>query len=498
MVHCGLDTMSRNSFITGGCKARFSTGPSDTMPLDSYIQKTEISGLTKWFRMYHLSGYASYFRDAKVLKNKEILCSGITNDFFTPDGSIKHGILMKTDSNGFVQWCHLYHRQKIYKLLERSDGNIGVVTSDSGGVYGKNLKLALIDPAGNSLWCKRLLTSDTGFYGANIIEGKDKSFLINSNYGIMILLDSMGNHINDLIAAAGGGFHRAVNYYNQYFYIAGYQSSTNLLSTITKTDLSLNLVWHKAYQSLNGNSEFHNILPLSPNNLLVFCEPENYGLSPNLQRSGFAFFDSSGTYKKSHLFSTDTLPLLPGHLIPLNNGKMLFTGNHSQAQFFGIVDTTAGNFCKRDSITWTNLPCVQPVNTISFTCINSTFNYSSIPVLTYQPYDLNIIYKCSSGPSGSLDPTGIDEKDAGEKITLFPSPSSDFLYVQINSETKRNKNVSFKIYNSIGQKIMEDKFLLESKSFIIDLRSFTQGIYYFVYNFDSESQITEKIVVTKN
>lgn len=498
MPYCGLDTMSRNSFITSGCKLRFSTGTSDTCVLDSYIQKTEISGLTNWFRMYHLYGYAFYLRDAKVLNNKDILCSGMTNDFYTPDGSIKHGILMKTDSNGFVQWCHLFPRQKLYKLLERSDGNIGVIAADSGGSYGKNLKLALINPAGNLLWCKRLLSPDSGFYGVNIIEGKNKSFLINANYNLMILLDSIGNHINDLTfspVTASQGFYRAINYYDQCFYIAGYNYNSSLLATITKTDLSLNLIWHKAYKSsISSNSEFHNIMALSPNNLLLFCEPEGFSFNPVMQRTGFAFFDTSGIFKKSHIFTSDSFPVLPEDFIKLNNGKILLTAFSSQLQYFGIIDTASTSFCKRDSVSWSFVPSAQPVNTNSFTSVNSTLNYYSIPVLTYQPFDLNIVYKCSTGPSG---PTYIDEENKGEKITLFPSPSSDFLYIQINSETKRNKQISFKVYNSIGQKVMDDKFFLESKFFLIDLRSFAEGVYYFVYNFDSGNPTTEKIIVTK-
>ncbi len=495
MRHCGLDTMSRNSFITSGSKLRFSSGPGDTLLFDSYIQKTEVSGLTNWFRMYHLWGNAMCLKDAKVLSNKDILCTGMTNEFYTSDGSIKHGILMKTDSNGFVQWCRLYPRQKFYKLLERSDGNIGIVAADSGGGNGKNLKLALIDPAGNLLWCKRLQCPDSGFYGVHIIEGKDKSFLINANYSLMILVDSSGNHLNDLQAPSGVGFYRGINYYNQNFYIAGYNTNgSKLTSAITKTDMSLNLIWHKAYQPNSYHSEFHNIMALAPNNLMLFCEPEGMSFSPVMQRTGFAFFDSSGVYRRSHIFTSDSMPLLPQDLIRLNNDKILFTGFSSQLQYFGIIDTTANHFCKRDTAIWNPVPAIQPVNTNSFTSINSTLNYTTVPVFTYSPFDLSIIYRCNTGPTT----TEIEEENNEEKIILFPSPASDFLVVEINSETKRNKQVDFKIYNSLGQKIMGDKFLPESKSFIIDLRNLTEGIYYFVYNFDSERSTTEKIVVTKH
>ncbi len=500
LAYPALDTLSKNSFVTTGCKIRFAVNAADTLSYDSYMQKTEVSGLTKWHRMYHLNGYSLNIKDVKVLPNKEILCAGQTNDFFNSDGSKKHGILMKTDSTGYVQWCRIYPRQKIFKLLKRSDGNIGVLASDSGGFYGKNLKLALLNPSGNLIWCKRLVSPDSGFAGFSIIEGKNKSFLINSNNSLLILLDSLGNHVNDLVFSPSSvtkGFYRATNYYNQNYYITGYYNSTSLYSTITKTDPSLNIIWHKTYQSLNGNSEFHNILPLAPNNLLVFCEPENYGTSSDLQRCGFAFFDSSGVFKKSHLFTTDSVPILPAEFIKLNDSKILFNASWNYAQFFGIVDTANGSFCKQTQITWNNVAGSSPINTNSFTSINSTFNYSLVPVHVYQPFDMQIDYFCSSGPVGPLDPTSIGEEDLENDVTLFPSPTSDFLCIHFDSETKKHKSFNFKLINSGGQQIMTDRFYLESKSFLVDLRKLSSGIYYFEYYFDSDKPTTKKIIVSK-
>jgi hypothetical protein len=503
----GLDTLSKNSFITAGCKMRSPLNSSDTLVVDGYIQKTEISGLTKWFRSYHINGHALSFQDVKVISNKEIIAVGHTDNFGNPNANLKHGIILKTDSSGYPIWCRLYPRQKIYNILRRSDGNIGIVASDSGNFLAKNLKLALLNPAGNLIWCKRLMSSDSDFYSIHIKEGINKSFIINNEYSLMILIDSSGNHVNDISynpPSAAHGFHNVINYYNQYYYITGLNtnSSNKLLSTITKTDAALNIIWHKNYQSSGGDSEFHNIVALAPNNLMVFCEPENYGTYPYLQRSGFAFFDSSGTFKKSHLFTSDTFPILPYDLIPLRNGKFLFTAfNSNILNFFGIVDTTLGTFCKQTQINWNNVSAPSPVNTNSFTCVNAAFNYSVIPVYVYNPIDATIEYVCSNGPTGPLDSTAVsiqEEEYDNNSLNIFPIPTQGILYVDFNIKIEKRNVITLKLFNSLGQLLMNNRTFLESKYLPLDLRNFPNGVYYLTIMLDPEKTIIKKIILTKN
>lgn len=502
----GLDTLSKNSFITTGCKMRSPLNSSDTLVVDGYIQKTEISGLTKWFRSYHINGHALSLQDVKVISNKEILAVGHTDNFGNPNANLKHGIIIKTDSNGYPIWCRLYPRQKIYNILRRSDGNIGIVASDSGNFLAKNLKLALLNPSGNLIWCKRLMSPDSDFYSIHIKEGINKSFIINNKYSIMILIDSGGNHINDITynpPSAAQGFHNAINYYNQYYYITGCNtnSSNKLLSTVTKTDASLNIIWHKNYQSGGGDSEFHNIVALAPNNLMVFCEPENYGTSPYLSRSGFVFLDSNGTFKKSYLFTPDSFPILPYELIPLRNGKFLFSAfNSNILNFFGIVDTASGSFCKQTQINWNNVTAPSPINTNSFACVNAAFNYSTIPVYVYQPIDATIEYACSNGSTGPLDTTAVsiqEEEYGNNSVNIFPIPTHDFLYVDFNLKIEKRNLITLKLFNSIGQLLINDRIFLESKYLPLDLRSFPYGVYYLTIGLDSEKTITKKVILTK-
>ena len=76
----GIDTLSSNSFITGGFQVRWSNGNGDSLTKNSFLQKTEVSGLTKWYRNYHLNGYDLTFQDLKVMPNKDILVGGQTSN----------------------------------------------------------------------------------------------------------------------------------------------------------------------------------------------------------------------------------------------------------------------------------------------------------------------------------------------------------------------------------------------------------------------------------
>jgi len=222
-----IDTLSQNSFVTGGFSIRASNSDTDTLFMDSFLQKTEISGLTRWHKKYHMNGHHMAFTHVQVLPDKDILVGGQTNIYYFPR-SDQHGTLLRTDSNGYVKWFRVYPYQKIYRLLKMKNGDIAVLSSDSGGVFAKNLKLVLLDKDGNLKWCKQYLPSDSkGYNGLDLVEGKDRRILIigykvNPLKSFMILSDSTGNIINDIELLAPNYYPRflysATNYYDEGFY----------------------------------------------------------------------------------------------------------------------------------------------------------------------------------------------------------------------------------------------------------------------------------------
>ena len=518
MPYPSIDTLSQNSFITSGFTMRFSNSANDTLTANSFLQKTEISGLTKWYKNYHLNGYTLTFKDLKVLKNKDILVGGLTNDYYTPDPLVKHGTLLRTDSNGYVKWFRLYPRQKIYKLLLMKDGDIAVLSSDSGASYPKNLKLALLDHNGVLKWCSKFyLGTQTELNGLDLVEGKDKRILIlgykiYTATGFLILCDSIGNKINDLsLSTPNNNFillYNAVNYYDEGFYVVGFGqgNASNITGCILKVDNSLNVSWCKLLQTQTGDSEFMDISVIGRNNLIVFNEPENYGSGP--QRSGFTFIDSNGVSRKNFLFTSDSLAIIPDEFILLKNGNVLFTAFGLQRQYFGITDTVSNGFCKYTSINYPNISGNQTFTFNSFSVTSSFFNYSTTNLYVYAPFDLEIDYLCSNGPVGPLDSiivedttivmTGINRREKEERLILYPNPANDFLI--LICKQNENKfcfyNTKISLINSTGEIVFTNVIASFETNIQMDIKNLKPGLYCINIEFPNRETVSEKMVIS--
>ncbi|MCA6437615.1 MAG: T9SS type A sorting domain-containing protein [Bacteroidetes bacterium] len=511
----GIDTLSQNSFITGGCQTRWSVGSNDTLTWNSFLQKTEISGLTKWHRNYHLNGYELSFTDLKVLPNKDILVSGKTTNFLTAP-SPNHGTLMQTDSNGYVKWFRLYPSHRIYKLLSLKNGNIAVLATENGTSYGKNLKISLLNQTGNLIWCKKILSADTNeCYGTDLVEGKNKSILIVGSTtnqplnSFLILFDSLGNKINDLslvspLGSSSKVFYKGVNYLDKGFYVVGVGkgNASNITGSIIKLDNSLNMSWYKLLQTQLGHSEFMDINVVGVNNLIILCEPENYGTTSFIPRAGLTFIDSNAVARKSFLFTTDTFPIIPINFLLLKNGNTLFSAMNPGARYFGITDTISNGFCAFTQINYPNIINNEIFNFNTFSTINSVFNYSITSPYLFQPTDIAITYYCSNGPSGPLDPTNttnnFHEFEINEcEFKIFPNPSSDFLILTKSSKEYKTAYNKFKIklINSFGEIVLISSFSESDPYIKIDVKKFNSGMYNLFIESDSGENYSRKIIV---
>jgi hypothetical protein len=100
-----------------------------------------------------------------------------------------------------------------------------------------------------------------------------------------------------------------------------------------------------------------------------------------------------------------------------------------------------------------------------------------------------------------LDPTPTEITDGEEwrdsDIILFPIPTAGFLELSLNNETIKNKTLSFHLTNLLGQQIMSDKINIESRSALIDLRNFEDGIYYLSIYADSKKFYPKKVILLK-
>lgn len=391
------------------------------------------------------------------------------------------------------------------------NGNIAVLASDSGSFYGKALKICLLNQLGNLIWSKKILPTDpNGYNGIDLVEGKNKNILILGyqpyppGKSFLILIDSLGNKINDV--SLNTQIYKVTNYYDEGYYAVGFGggNANNITGSVMKINNSLNIQWYKLLQTQSGNSEFMDIIVAGRNNLIILNEPENYGFMPDLQRTGLTFIDSNGISRKNFLFTTDTMPIIPSEFLLLKNGRVLFTAYSPMTQYFGVTDTISNGFCKFTQINYPNINNTQTLNYNTFSTTNSTFNYSTTSLFVYQPFDLTIDYYCSSGPSGSLDPTNpinaipsSEQKDID--IITFPNPASDFIVIA--NKSNENKSSLFKarikLISSIGEIVLNYSNSTFDPYLKIDVKKFKSGIYYLQIEFENKENYSKKIIIRR-
>ena len=509
-----IDTLSQNSFITAGYSLRWANNASDSLCVDGFLHKTEISGLTKWYINYHLHGFELSFYDVKVLKNKDILIGGQTNVSFTNNPSVKNGILLRTDSNGYVKWCKFFPRQKICRLLQMKNGNIAVLASDSGGFWGKRLKLALLDHNTNPIWCKKFMSADSSqFDGVDLIEGKDKRLLIIGGYPdrFLILTDSSGNVIQDLSISTPTNviykqFYSGVNNYDKGFYVVGLGQDTlgNATGSVLKIDNSLNILWYKLlYATVGGACEFWDIDVLGPNNFIILNEPENYGAAPfGAKRSGFTFIDSNGVARKNILFSPNNLDIIPDDFIMLRNGYALFTTAWTKYPFFGITDTISNGFCSSTTFTFVDASINEPFFSNRFAAINATFNYSIVSLYLYAPFATKIEYHCSTGPTGPLDPinppTNLIDVETNDNFRIFPNPANEVLFLTCPSTEKCIGliNAKVELIDFLGQTVLLKNNSTNVPYIRLEIKDLPNGLYFLNVESSNSKIFSKKIIIS--
>ncbi|MBK9632068.1 MAG: T9SS type A sorting domain-containing protein [Saprospiraceae bacterium] len=94
--------------------------------------------------------------------------------------------------------------------------------------------------------------------------------------------------------------------------------------------------------------------------------------------------------------------------------------------------------------------------------------------------DLGGIYKWM----GSFTSTKEENKKSNELVEVFPNPVKDKLMISLSQEFSIRNNLSFTIYDILGQKVKQ--FLLHSTILNIDINDLTAGIYFYKLNDQSE------------
>ena len=516
MHHQGIAIMNSSSFILGGVYYRYSDVPGDTLLNDSYLIKNQTDGLTKWFRKYHMGNRVLVFTDVSVNHNNEIIAVGyVKGDISQPKND---GIVFHADSNGHFKSLRIYQGQPISIMKILKDKKIALLASDSNTKF---LKLVLLDKDCNLIWSKALQHNDTNcceYSGNRIVEGKDKSILIvgtkSSSVTIKpfaLLCDSNGNKINDFTAPLHWSrFYSASNNFGDGFFIVGtgdnYSSTQNLFGHLLRVNNQLQLMWYKFYQCNYGNVEFTDIINYSRNNFSLLTEPEGAGILN--RRAGFTFFDSTGFIRRSYLFNPLNTDHYPDKMLPLENGKVLFTF-YSSLRLFGVTDTLGSGFCNSEQMTWSNSASILSPTYNQITFVNKPFTYRKDTLYVYTPKDLELLYVCSNGPTGPLDtlnytptPSTLTTREYSDEILeeeksfmLYPNPAKN--YLTINTIKFPKTPVTFEIINSEGKSLLMKSLIYHQFPHKINVQEYPSGIYLLCIRGSKGILFKEKFIVTK-
>ncbi len=72
-------------------------------------------------------------------------------------------------------------------------------------------------------------------------------------------------------------------------------------------------------------------------------------------------------------------------------------------------------------------------------------------------------------------PTSVNSKFDFNQIKIFPNPTNDIINIEISNSM--NEDISLNVYNSLGELLIEKKFLNKTTDYI-DISHFSKGIYY--------------------
>ncbi|MBA2610645.1 MAG: T9SS type A sorting domain-containing protein [Bacteroidetes bacterium] len=502
-----LDTLSRNSFLFGGASNR-NTASSDTLANDSYLLKSEISGLTKWFKKYHFHSGSLSFNDIKTDKNNDVLICGSSS---TLTALIPDGFLFKSDSNGIVRWARFYPKQEILSIRPLKDGDIAIFATDSS----KKMKLCLLDVNGNVKWCKRQASNfNNQLYFGKITEGMNKDLLFYGFDGkaFAILLDSLGNNKKNLNMTNPNSlakiFYSSISFFNNGYFICGVGQGVSNLFTghLLRLDNSLNILWYKNLITANSYSEFFDITAFNNNSLVLLNEPESYGnTSADLKRMGLTFIDSIGNVRKNILFTSDSVNHLPSKFFLLNDGNILFHGigytdtiTPGMNGCYGITDTLSNGFCGFTPISYINANTSQNFTFNNYSFLNGSLASSTIILNIYVPISNNIEYICSSGPFGPYDPIdlGFEENEIKNSLILFPNPANESVML-INNEYE-NRFLFFtskvRITNVFGISVFETE-IRQNTSLTVNTKEFKEGMYILSIFLTNGETIVKKFII---
>jgi hypothetical protein len=478
-----------NGYIISGRTTAIGAGANDC-----YLIKTDSSGNQQWAKSY---GAASneYSYAVQQTADSGYVFVAWTNSFSGPDSAFNI-YLVKTDNNGSVSWAKIIGDtdwDHALDICQAADG--GYIICGYVGIVGHDyLYLVRTDSTGNILWSKEFIgdqevgwsvriTSDGGFIIAGIIlSGTEDIYLVKT--------DANGN-IQWRRSIGGANWDRAFAVQQTSdggYIVAGHTSSFGAGNTdvyVGKTDSSGALLWSKTYGGANDDYGY-------------FIEQANDG--------GYIITGNTNSfdpvYNEVYLIRTDSIGDLvwsktfglPGNdnygycVQQVNDGGYIVSGistafNNNQIY---IIKTDANG----------NSGCNEGNAATIVNSVSSTVTTSALTI----PYSYGTatgnLPSVSTGNIASAicfgTPTGINEMESENSITVYPNPSRDNFTIQINSRYLKTDVVYLKIVDLTGRCVFKKQ--IQNTKHVIQNTDFSPGVY-FVEVHDGENRIIQKLVI---
>jgi hypothetical protein len=442
----------------------------------------------------------TYDKDARevlVMPDGGYLIAGSTNNSDLMDCDL---YISKTDAQGNFVWGKIYGGIKpeyAYSMIETSDGNyfvLGYSMSFGGG--DKDIYLIKIDPSGNLIWQKTY-----GGWGNE--EGRE------------IISTSDGNYA--FVASSNSNF-------------------TSSQMTLTKIDLSGNVLWSKNYGG--SMAEFGNSLKESNDGGFILTgKTLSFGSQPN----GSAYLvktNSVGDTTWTKYYDTGTMVSEGISLIAETDGTYLFAVRDSASAsdvdirliktnasgsilwnkiYGGIKKDTPKKLRKTSeggymiastsrSFGWINpdmwiLKLTNTGDTIWTKHYGGVNHEHGNDVKEIQGAYIAVGHARSYGPDGQrimlvkIDNGGVSMLSSTNNdisFNLFPNPSADG---NITFQSAKNTSSQLTVNNSIGQTILKETLVFESnESKTLKIGEDQPGIYLVTLK-TGEAIFSKKIIV---
>ena len=411
--------------------------------IDMFLIKTDSNGVMQWYHIWEKalgsSPYDAYGRSVQQTADGGYILGGYWSGVV---GSTWTGnmCLIKTDSLGIMTWTKSYSGALCYAVQQTADrGFIMTGYRDNMGSMNYDVALIKTDSAGNLQW-------SNSYGGAARDKGYGVVQTADAGYAIACYTDSLG--------------------------------ATPYDAYLIKTDAGGNLSWSKTYNGL-GTDAAYAIRQTNDGGYILGCGTQNPGGT-----DGGAFLiktDGSGTMLWSKKYGSQAIG---------SSVQQTMDGGYIVNSDISVVIKTdsAGNACNQMTLA---VNTATPVTIVSgFTCTVSSDFSPEIPQLPRFGASARDSNLCP--PTTASLPAMNVQKD--EMVTIFPNPSNGNFIVNYHFA---DNNSTLQILDIMGRLMYTERIMENEGKKEVNLSNLANGIYYFRVISERGKAAMGKVVIEK-